>query len=833
MRSKKTVLFFILILLSFSIVAQNINKSKVIKERNNKEFYIHTVQKGQTVYSIAKAYNVSVDEIFYENPETKSGLSIGAQVWIPTVNKETEVNREVSSANYDFFYHIAKQNERFSTIAGIYSVPVKYIKLANKDLKEPLKTGEYVKIPAETAFAVLDGKQPVSSKSSTAVASTGNNQENDVSFNPNIKVMENYRHVVTYGESLESIAKNYQIKIADLKSVNPGLYSISSGDRLRIPDYAIVPGSQKKNTITTHDSLPTTVKKEQPSKSALYYRYTVQYGDNLYKIARQFAVPLEELRKANPGLKGSKLASGSILLIPKLKTNPHYIFYKPPSKTKLKRIARLFGISNKQIKRANPGMSNRVFAGQLVKIPGGEKAILLSTEPEIRISGNLETPVEKPIPTQCLPSPYKGKSYKIALMIPLFLEDLEKIDFENFHSTYKPQTRPFRFIEFLEGAYIAIDSLKKLGYNLEVNVYDVDNQITKTTKTLQQNELKNMDLIIGPFYSKSFNQVALFAENFNIPIVNPLSFREEIIGKYKNIIKVKPGAKAQIPLLTALIKKRYPNHKVFLITQNSYKDADLITKLKTALTEAVPSNIKLSNSTINDLSLEVDSRLSEDDEPVSPYYNLEGTPIDPAVIEADLYDSTSFNNRPITINYMIDSINPVINQASVIRKNLVIIYGNNKSYLMDAINHLNIIRDTFNIEIIGLPYWEQIKNMDYMLLNNLNLTYFTSEYINYSNQQTQQYISTFRDEYNAEPNSYGFSGFDITFFFVKTLVEYDHQFMKCLPSKSSITFENGFKFNKTGNKENNFENVMWNIIQIKNFKTIRLPESDYIPTEEK
>ena len=131
MRSKNTVLFFILILLSFSIVAQNINKSKVIQEKNNKEFYIHTVQKGQTVYSIAKAYNVSVDEIYYENPETKNGLSIGAQIWIPTINKETEVNREVSSANYDFFYHIAKQNERFSTIAGIYSVPVKYIKLAN------------------------------------------------------------------------------------------------------------------------------------------------------------------------------------------------------------------------------------------------------------------------------------------------------------------------------------------------------------------------------------------------------------------------------------------------------------------------------------------------------------------------------------------------------------------------------------------------------------------------------------------------------------------------------------------------------------------------------
>jgi len=326
--------------------------------------------------------------------------------------------------------------------------------------------------------------------------------------------------------------------------------------------------------------------------------------------------------------------------------------------------------------------------------------------------------------------------------------------------------------------------------------------------------------------------VALFAENFHIPVVNPFTQREEILSKYENIIKAKPAVSSQIPLLKELLKKRYPNHKIFFITRSSYKDADLVTRLKSQLTEAVPATIKLSNVDINNVSIEVDSRFSADGEPLSPYYNLEGKPMDPAVIEANLYDSTSFNNRPVVINYLVDTVNPVLNNASVIRKNLVIIYGYDKPYIMDVINRLNRVRDTFDIELVGIPLWENIKKMDYTLLNNLHLTYFSSKYINYNNAQTEKFISDFRNRYNTEPNYYGFEGFDITLFFIKNLADYDSHFLKCLTEQKARTFNNGFKFIRTGKNNRDFENTMWNIIRISDYKTIRLPESDLIPMEQ-
>jgi len=58
-----------------------------------------------------------------------------------------------------------------------------------------------------------------------------------VSFNPEIPVIQDYRHVVILGETTQSIAKKYDIPVETLKAANPGLGStVVKGDRLRIPD---------------------------------------------------------------------------------------------------------------------------------------------------------------------------------------------------------------------------------------------------------------------------------------------------------------------------------------------------------------------------------------------------------------------------------------------------------------------------------------------------------------------------------------------------------------------------------------------------------------------
>jgi ABC-type branched-subunit amino acid transport system substrate-binding protein/LysM repeat protein len=58
-------------------------RSTKIEKVNGKEFYIHTVKRGQTLYMIAKAYEVDINEVILENPKVREGIKAGQKIRIP------------------------------------------------------------------------------------------------------------------------------------------------------------------------------------------------------------------------------------------------------------------------------------------------------------------------------------------------------------------------------------------------------------------------------------------------------------------------------------------------------------------------------------------------------------------------------------------------------------------------------------------------------------------------------------------------------------------------------------------------------------------------------
>src|ERR1041385_5450837 len=76
-----------LFLLAFSLHAfsQNgaIKKSTKTEVIEGKKYYDHKVEKGQTLYAIAKAYDLSVNDILLENPDALNGIHPGQVLKIP------------------------------------------------------------------------------------------------------------------------------------------------------------------------------------------------------------------------------------------------------------------------------------------------------------------------------------------------------------------------------------------------------------------------------------------------------------------------------------------------------------------------------------------------------------------------------------------------------------------------------------------------------------------------------------------------------------------------------------------------------------------------------
>lgn len=99
---------------------------------------IYTVKKGDTLYQIAKKYNINVDELKKTNNLTTNNLSIGQKLTIP--KKQTEkptVTTIYTVKKGDTLYQIAKK----------YNTTVNDIKQLNNLTNNLLSIGQELKIP--------------------------------------------------------------------------------------------------------------------------------------------------------------------------------------------------------------------------------------------------------------------------------------------------------------------------------------------------------------------------------------------------------------------------------------------------------------------------------------------------------------------------------------------------------------------------------------------------------------------------------------------------------------------------------------------------------------
>jgi LysM repeat protein len=77
---KNLVILFLLLNVAITGNAQSTQeqlkqmRSSVVEKIDGRDFYIHTIRRGQTLYMISKAYGVEVNDIIRENPGVKDGI---------------------------------------------------------------------------------------------------------------------------------------------------------------------------------------------------------------------------------------------------------------------------------------------------------------------------------------------------------------------------------------------------------------------------------------------------------------------------------------------------------------------------------------------------------------------------------------------------------------------------------------------------------------------------------------------------------------------------------------------------------------------------------------
>ncbi len=222
-----TIIFSVFIL-SNTIVAQDntVAKSEVIRIINGKHYYIHTVKKGETIYSICKAYGVSEKQLASENPEIFDGLKLGQEL---KIFKQT--GRPLRKSP-DYIYVKIEKGQTVYAITKKYEISQEQFFTDNPDAKNGLKVGEEIKIKKH--------KKPI-------------NHEARLTDVPYLK------HKVKRRETLYSISKKYNVTQDDILKANPSIKEsgLKKAMIINIPTKEFINNSlwEKKDSVNTKDTL--------------------------------------------------------------------------------------------------------------------------------------------------------------------------------------------------------------------------------------------------------------------------------------------------------------------------------------------------------------------------------------------------------------------------------------------------------------------------------------------------------------------------------------------------------------------------------------------------
>ncbi len=147
--SKYLQLFLIVIVCMSSCTTKAQLKSTDIKTISGKKYYIHKVEKGQSLYAIAKVYNLDVNKILAENDDAIDGIKTGQELKIPI--ETIAITPVVSIDTNKYVYHKVLKGETIYAITKKYNLTDKQLTSYNPQLVNGLKDGDFVVVAIKKA----------------------------------------------------------------------------------------------------------------------------------------------------------------------------------------------------------------------------------------------------------------------------------------------------------------------------------------------------------------------------------------------------------------------------------------------------------------------------------------------------------------------------------------------------------------------------------------------------------------------------------------------------------------------------------------------------------
>jgi len=537
-------------------------------------------------------------------------------------------------------------------------------------------------------------------------------------------------HKVKRKQTLIKISNLYDVDVNLIKNFN-NLSSdkLDKGTSIKIPLIPLSEGSIKE--------IPNQVK-----------YYSVKPKEGKWRIAYKYGITVDQLELINPQI-GTFLKVSEKILVPNINLDKlnvideNYAYYKVLPKEGFYRLKIKLGIDEKIIKSLNPYLiTSELKEGMILKLP------------------KLIDENENLVKDQILNLTDFSKK-KIALLLPFGLNNINFDSLQIAKSQLNNDKLLNLSLDFYLGSSIAIDSITSYGIPVQMNVFDINNSSEADIyEIINNNDIKNYDLVIGPLTPKAFNYTSKLLKNEPVLLVSPLSkvtYSNNVINTITEDDILYERIVSFVESDTTLSKKYIISDSENLITSNKLKE-----RFK---------NATQFYSTINESGLDTKSLVLDD---------LDSTFVDKKnIIFLETKDQGFVSNVTSILNSFVnDSIQISLYTTS-----------SNKAFSGNNISNYNLSNLKFHYPSINKP-------LDFKLYSN--------------------FIKNFSSIYNFIPNKYVIRGYDLILDLLLRLSSDEINF-----NSSDFTetehIENKFKYLK--NKDSlGYRNISTFIIKYENLE---------------
>ena len=571
-----------------------------------------------------------------------------------------------------------------------------------------------------------------------------------------------YIHIVRKGETLYSISKAYNVSQVEIAMENPDIYlGLQVDQALKIPIKDIDP-----EEFETDDK---------------YIYHVVKRKETLFSLTRKYEVSIEDIIAANPEVEQG-LKANQVVLIPKQKIksigdkspeeSERFIYHEVKPREGFYSISKKYNVTEQTIRRFNEDLvQDGIKLGTILKIPRNPSdTLLISDKPEMATAETLSQSANGYSFPQVVCDTFTYNRWRdvfnVSLLLPFTQETTsditEELDEngepinerkETTNSNRVSQQSSY-FLDFYQGVLIALDSLKKQGLSVNLNVYNTAKSVANVEELIQSDALKNSNLIIGPAYPECLQPISKYSAENRIALISPLSPNSFLLNQNPYIFQVNPSFTTQLEEFIGQVDF-CTGQNIVVIHENDSTNVAMLNSFKSLIADRIADCTSPDFIHFKEVTYKAGSPAPEIQERIS-------------------------------------------HSLSLSRSNLVLVPSNNEAFVSDLLANLHTLSTIYKypIEVYGYPRWQKFRNIQPDYYYQLEITLFNPFFIDYKKTNVKKFVASYRDAFRSEPTQFAFQGYDVTLYFLSAMKKYGVDFMYCINNHNADLLQSEFSFTK-------------------------------------